>query len=844
MVDGGPTLDDLLLGDGGHDLEEQNLDPSWLDSLLPPTNTPPEVYVPEENNTLGALLAYSCEVESVENVVTLLKQGANPNLSFHNGKTAIEWATIKQNKLILEHLLQHDAYAAAAAAAQSRDQQQWTSPISPALPLPAAIPSPPHQISTAPAAVDESWSIPTRKPTPLTSTKRPVPAPEKRLESMRGLYNYERRPADPRDKSRPRSDVDTLSSKAPQTSTLQSSVASHAPTSVSPSRVHRSTSRVRPDSPDSVRHPTLYRSKSRPRSPPVSTTPFSRRLRSHSHARQLSSDSASGLSRTIPYHPSMDMCVFYVGNLSSNATDADVRRFFKHCGDIRYFRRGSQPQWGHITFATADEGVQALLLDGETLMGRQLKVRFGDRCNKDMMAKVEKKMRKFRRKTQPSPDERSPDDRRGRTWERRSSRNDSPERWEHDRFQDDDDRRKMRRGGNSRWDTRHKCGKDRSQSRPRNGAISRDRSKSRCRDKYEKCGSNHDRHRSKSHCRPSTDDRAKGRSKERTHDRPNRRVERPRERSRSHYGPKENQRTSAGQDHGPVRPTRERATHDSSRSMSVTHRLELSSRSKSESHRHDTPSRSKSVSRHDVVDLSMSSPDEIDEPSYGSRSHQPKPSMPRSILHPSTSRFAEGDLRHTLNRKRSKSIAPSFGHMQRHRSMSQHPQRDKSNPRDPAREAHLAHHSKPSCYGPQNGGSTIRDHQSPSRRSPPSLPRDLFSTDKTKKRSRSVASDAWEPAFTIPKRRRSSSSTAPISKPPRFQVHVSNVSKRANSDALRRMFSICGPLAHFHRDVSATGVPQSVVHVAFDVQDALKKALELDGLELCGRAIRVRVWNG
>ncbi|KAG9409642.1 hypothetical protein AC1031_019905 [Aphanomyces cochlioides] len=66
--------------------------------------------------------------------------------------------------------------------------------------------------------------------------------------------------------------------------------------------------------------------------------------------------------------------------------------------------------------------------------------------------------------------------------------------------------------------------------------------------------------------------------------------------------------------------------------------------------------------------------------------------------------------------------------------------------------------------------------------------------------------------------------------------------QRATNEALCRMFGICGKVAGFKRNV-VNGVPQSLVQVTFETQKAVDKALALEGLELCGKAIHVELWE-
>ncbi|ETV85406.1 hypothetical protein H257_03149 [Aphanomyces astaci] len=862
MVDG-TMLDDLLLGGDGMDLVDQSLDPSWLDALVPPDVPADAPDVVENVNTLGALLAYSCEVECVENVLALLKQGANPNVAFHNGKTALEWASSKQNDVIVGHLLRHGA---ATVGTSSHDQRRWTAPT---VPAPPPVPSPPRPAafpsasSTPPSTeANESWKIPARK-----FIKRPVATSEKRLESLRGLYNYERRPTDPRDKSRPRSDA-AAATKSPHASSSlsQPSVSRLLPASVPPpstnhlrsTSVHRSKSKSTarpPASPDPVLHPHLYRSKSRPRSPSPLGTPFSRRLRSHSHARPH----PTSPERTIPYHPSMDMCVLYVGNLHHDVSDAAVRRQFKHCGDVRYFKRGFAPPWGHITFATAQEAVKALSLNGQLLMERPMVVRLGDRCNPELAADVNKLLKKQRRKEEVDDDDdarrrrrrrRSDDhdDRRGRSPARRTSRRSrSPERWEHDLFEDKPRVSKsksesMRRGSSSR---RHDS---RSRSRPRKKADRSDRRRS----SPAKTSHRHHHRDDRSKSRGPSDkrtysDRHKsqyGPSSPRTKKPPERRD---RSKTRQDHRSKSQYRSPHNEQHGgpmfpPLSTTQSRlrpSTHQpaarSTRGASV-HRPDVSASTTSRpgAHRHANnrrshalPSRSPrdvpSHPRHpppppsDVVDLSMSSPEDNDERCY----LPPRNRSTQSILRRPSVREDPRGHRSKSSVSQHHGGGGSGGHMQRHRSMSQH-------------TSHRAHHPS-SSYGPQHSrpSTPLR----PSRAAPSPSRDDPFRAFEANKRPRPPSED--DDSFSIPKRPRSSS-TAPT-RCSRFNVQVTNVSKRASTDALRRMFGICGPLLAFHRDVSPTGVPQPLVRISYEFREALQKALELDGLKLYGRAIRVQL---
>ncbi|MBA0549659.1 hypothetical protein Golob_020678, partial [Gossypium lobatum] len=69
----------------------------------------------------------------------------------------------------------------------------------------------------------------------------------------------------------------------------------------------------------------------------------------------------------------------FVGNLSFQIEDADVRNFFKDAGEVVEVRFSSDAEgnfkgYGHVEFATAEAAQKALELNGEYLMNRAVRL--------------------------------------------------------------------------------------------------------------------------------------------------------------------------------------------------------------------------------------------------------------------------------------------------------------------------------------------------------------------------------------------------------------------------------------------------------------------------------------
>ena len=76
----------------------------------------------------------------------------------------------------------------------------------------------------------------------------------------------------------------------------------------------------------------------------------------------------------------MNKSKIYVGNLSYQTTDEELRDFFTQYGAIEEvklisdFQTGRSKGFAFITFASDDEGEKALAADGTELSGRKLRV--------------------------------------------------------------------------------------------------------------------------------------------------------------------------------------------------------------------------------------------------------------------------------------------------------------------------------------------------------------------------------------------------------------------------------------------------------------------------------------
>jgi len=69
----------------------------------------------------------------------------------------------------------------------------------------------------------------------------------------------------------------------------------------------------------------------------------------------------------------------FVGGLSYDATEDDVKAFFSDCGDIAEINLERRPDgklqgYGHVTFVTDDGATAALAKSGQDLLGRWVKV--------------------------------------------------------------------------------------------------------------------------------------------------------------------------------------------------------------------------------------------------------------------------------------------------------------------------------------------------------------------------------------------------------------------------------------------------------------------------------------
>ena len=77
----------------------------------------------------------------------------------------------------------------------------------------------------------------------------------------------------------------------------------------------------------------------------------------------------------------MNLSKIYVGNLSYNTTEDELRDFFAQYGNIEDlklisdYQTGRSKGFGFITFASDQEGEAALAANGEEIDGRKLSVK-------------------------------------------------------------------------------------------------------------------------------------------------------------------------------------------------------------------------------------------------------------------------------------------------------------------------------------------------------------------------------------------------------------------------------------------------------------------------------------
>ena len=86
-----------------------------------------------------------------------------------------------------------------------------------------------------------------------------------------------------------------------------------------------------------------------------------------------------------PRRTAGDPNTVFVGNLSYNTNEDDIRDFFKSCGEVKDVRLakdhmdGRPKGFAHVEFMSPDDVNQALKLSGENLNGRDVKVDFAVR---------------------------------------------------------------------------------------------------------------------------------------------------------------------------------------------------------------------------------------------------------------------------------------------------------------------------------------------------------------------------------------------------------------------------------------------------------------------------------
>ncbi|KAF0682924.1 Aste57867_24937 [Aphanomyces stellatus] len=801
------------------------LDPTWFEELAPPPEQPEFVWIEQPlTETPENLLALACDVGCIKNALMLLGQGVDPNKAVRNGKSALEYAMKNQNGELIRLLLSHGATLP--------DTEDWeipkrksTTSATPSMPNPAVSRARPSSSSSSSTkqGTTSTLPVPTLTSTPstksTTTTRRGASPPprrscsthlgrkyptakpsggEMRRDDTKQLYYYERRPADPRERSKSRHNAAPPSTRRPSYAapTMDARVIDLTTPPCTPTHedAPSRTSRVRLSttmrSSMARRSPSRHRLPSPPRVPSDDHRPSSKvRSSSTMPSRSLFSQrspsrppsSVAPSTRPFMWHPSMEMCVLFVSNIDASATDGDLQRFFSTCGQLRYFRRGWEPTWAHVTFALADEALRALELNGAEFRGRRLRVTIGDKSNSDVTKEVE---RRFAAQVMPS----------------------SPKRWSHDLFEEleeDEKRRQQRMRSKSSQppSDRSTHGKHRSRHTPP-PPSSRSRSKSHYRvvltpETYAAVKES-----DRSWRRPGSTGDAKKTTSNTVDD----------TRSKSQFR----------------RPSTTTSYHGRS---TGDHKTE-SSRGKN--HHRDAGDRSKSHYR------AATTTDDRDR--RGREEHR------RRHRDRSDSRDRADEKRRTSRRDFSSTRSPS-----RFRRRLESP-RDDGRSKSTYRSKSVFRESR-SHYSSSRTTSAARDRSRSSYygpREPTSTTQPTGTASSRPSTSSRQGIDDDEPIAAAVKRSRSHCAAPPSSssggdagrKRARptdasgFKIIVSNVSRHAESERLRRMFSICGTVADFHRTV-LDGVPQTRVRVTFETAKARQKALALDGLELCDQAIRV-----
>lgn len=111
-------------------------------------------------------------------------------------------------------------------------------------------------------------------------------------------------------------------------------------------------------------------------------------------------------------NPSYDSSLsIFLGNLSFKATEDEVRQFFEDCGEIRNVRlvrdgkTGMGKGFGYVNFNNKDSAVLALQKDGQSLKGREIRVKANNYMNKNHTNKIKKNQKKFMAKNANSKEE-------------------------------------------------------------------------------------------------------------------------------------------------------------------------------------------------------------------------------------------------------------------------------------------------------------------------------------------------------------------------------------------------------------------------------------------------------
>lgn len=70
-------------------------------------------------------------------------------------------------------------------------------------------------------------------------------------------------------------------------------------------------------------------------------------------------------------------------------------------------------------------------------------------------------------------------------------------------------------------------------------------------------------------------------------------------------------------------------------------------------------------------------------------------------------------------------------------------------------------------------------------------------------------------------------------------MFIGNISFSCQKEDIEKLFSDCGEIREIRIPLNHEGKPRGFAHVEYEKEGSVEKALKKDGMELCGRAIRV-----